>query len=65
MLIIALLDLHPAMLNEKSTLTRGCTGLSDESLYKCDTHKAGSYVGEIMIKMILTKKQIVKKIILT
>jgi len=31
------------MLNEKSTLTRGCTGLSDESLYKCDTHKAGSY----------------------
>lgn len=36
-------SLHSAKLNEKTTLTRGCTGLSDDSLYKCDSHKAGHY----------------------
>ena len=37
-----------------------------ESLYKCDTHKAGSYVGEIMVMVIKMKIVLtIKRILIT
>ena len=30
---------------DKTVVTRGCTALANEELYKCDMHSAGNQVG--------------------
>ena len=43
--------MFPAILGERSTVSRGCTELEDESLYKCDSHTAGHYVRDQNVKI--------------